>query len=241
MGKQQIVIYLCIFIGLFSYGVQSVVSAKESDQIMQIATVLKGKGIQVQGWSLYAKEITHEVDEELLEEKVEALLNKFPHANVEVEKSGENKKVIVSLATENEEKIILYLMDNSDLYTIYQVSGYQWDEENWTDTKLSINKRIDIIFQHTPQIFSCVQGVTSDIIRNGMFETAEELLSDFQATPVESVEEGTYVSLSAYTNKWKNALPTEENHINIQIALRQDMRNDQIKIIVGTPIITKEY
>ncbi len=241
MGKQQIMIYLCLFISFLAYGVQQIVSAKEKNNISQIVDIYQQQNIQIEKWSIYAKELVHGADEDLFEESMEKVLNNFPHASWEVERSGLEKQMIISLDSENEEKIVFTLTEEGDLYTIYEINGNNWEEEAWSDTESSINKRMTVIFQQTPQIFSCVQGIADGIIKDGMLKWEEELLNEFHATPVESAKEGTFVSISAYTEQWNNALPTEKSNVNIQIALREEQQENQTRITIGTPIITTEY
>ncbi|MGH1026135.1 YwmB family TATA-box binding protein, partial [Bacillus paranthracis] len=46
-------------------------------------------------------------------------------------------------------------------------------------------------------------------------------------------------SVSAYNKKWDDALSTNREKINVQIAIRSTDNKDTI--VVGTPIITSEY
>jgi hypothetical protein len=69
----------------------------------------------------------------------------------------------------------------------------------------------------------------------------QDLLRAFNAKPVESLVEESFISVSAYTGLWKEALQTKKQEMNLQIALRKTRMGGQTTIVVGTPIITSEY
>jgi hypothetical protein len=111
------------------------------------------------------------------------------------------------------------------------VSGAKWNPK-YTD---KTNK----IFSTKPKIYTCIQGALSDKIEGVLQDKANEVLKDLSARTIEKVEERAFVSVSAYNKKWNDALSTNKEKINVQIAIRST--NNKNTIVVGTPIITSEY
>ncbi|HWO98815.1 MAG TPA: YwmB family TATA-box binding protein, partial [Bacillus sp. (in: firmicutes)] len=68
-----------------------------------------------------------------------------------------------------------------------------------------------------------------------------QLLNEFRAEPRESLVEESFVSMSAYTEMWEEALPTEQHRMNLQIGMRKMGMGGETTLVVGTPIITSEY
>ncbi|EEK97621.1 hypothetical protein bcere0013_51120 [Bacillus cereus BDRD-ST26] len=64
-------------------------------------------------------------------------------------------------------------------------------------------------------------------------------MKDLSARAIEQIEERAFASVSAYNKKWDDALSTNREKINVQIAIRSTDNKDTI--VVGTPIITSEY
>ena len=49
---------------------------------------------------------------------------------------------------------------------------------------------------------------------------ANELVHEFDAKSVEDLIEPNFVSISAYTNEWKESIKTEKHRMNLQVSLR---------------------
>lgn len=69
----------------------------------------------------------------------------------------------------------------------------------------------------------------------------KQLLTAFNAQQIESLMEESFVSVSAYTGLWEEALSSQQQEMNLQIALRKTGMGGQTTLVVGTPIITSEY
>jgi len=111
------------------------------------------------------------------------------------------------------------------------VSGAKWDPKYVQN----MNK----IFSEKPIIYTCVQGVLNDKIEGVLQNKTNQVLKDLSARAIEQIEERAFVSVSAYNKKWDDALSTNREKINVQIAIRSTDNKDTI--VVGTPIITSEY
>ena len=100
-------------------------------------------------------------------------------------------------------------------------------------------QKVNKIFSEKPIIYTCVQGVLNDKIEGVLQNKTNQVLKDLSARAIEQVEERAFVSVSAYNKKWDDALSTNREKINVQIAIRSTDNKDTI--VVGTPIITSEY
>lgn len=53
--------------------------------------------------------------------------------------------------------------------------------------------------------------------------------------------EPNFVSVSAFTNEWKESIKTEKHQMNLQVSLRNAGMGEKLTVTVGTPIVTTEY
>lgn len=75
-----------------------------------------------------------------------------------------------------------------------------------------------------------------------LYSQANELVRAFSGVSVEELKEETFVSLSAYTELWEQAIYTGHQHkMNLQVALRTEGLGSKTTVTIGTPIITSEY
>ncbi|MFA9457643.1 YwmB family TATA-box binding protein [Halalkalibacter sp. AB-rgal2] len=71
---------------------------------------------------------------------------------------------------------------------------------------------------------------------------AYEWLEHLDAQAVEELVEEQFISLSAYQPEWGSGLMTGNEHMNVQIALRDvEGMGARTRVTIGTPIITTEY
>jgi hypothetical protein len=105
----------------------------------------------------------------------------------------------------------------------------------------SILPKMGTMFDKNPQIFSCANGQTGGKINEVLYNQSLKILKDFSADPIESLQEEAFVSVSAYTENWKNSIPEKNKEMNIQIALRNQGLGASTTVVIGTPIITSEY
>ncbi|HHW35836.1 MAG TPA: YwmB family TATA-box binding protein [Bacillales bacterium] len=131
--------------------------------------------------------------------------------------------------------------DQLKTYLIYVVEGENWEPELMNDYAPSIQSKIGTMFDKSLQIFSCAKGQTDGKIDGVLYNQALTILKDFSADPIESLQEEAFVSVSAYTENWKNSIPEKNKEMNIQIALRESRLGASTTVVIGTPIITSEY
>jgi hypothetical protein len=73
-------------------------------------------------------------------------------------------------------------------------------------------------------------------------KTAQKLIQELGAKPVEALKENLFVSYSAYNPDWTSYLETNGNKMNVQVAIRENQRMGAgTTVTIGTPIITTEY
>ncbi|WNB92339.1 YwmB family TATA-box binding protein [Bacillus sp. NEB1478] len=127
-------------------------------------------------------------------------------------------------------------------YFIYAVEGLVNTNQNWKEIKHLMNNRTKDSIGGNPNIFSCVTGTYGDKMVVDLYFKANELVQSFSGISVEELKEETFVSLSAYTEQWEQAIYTGHNHkMNLQVALRTEGMGSKTTVTIGTPIITSEY
>jgi hypothetical protein len=95
------------------------------------------------------------------------------------------------------------------------------------------------IFHGQEHIYTCVKAYRSAKMKLALIDEGKRYLNLFSAAPIERLQEKTFVSISAYTKTWNNAIYTANKKMNIQAALRND--GERTIIVLGSPIITMEY
>lgn len=88
-------------------------------------------------------------------------------------------------------------------------------------------------------IFSCMKGYSNDKLVKSLWEKIDGIMKKLNAQKIEAVNEGTFVSLAAYTDHWKETFSSVEKKMNMQLAFR--IGDEKTKWFFGTPIIITEY
>lgn len=119
---------------------------------------------------------------------------------------------------------------------LYEATGSTWNKQ----LGRTLIRQTTKLFEK-PTFFTCITGEFDDKMEGVLFDKAVRLLASFQAQPIESLREETFVSVSAYTEQWKTSLSVGQQQMNLQLALRQDGLGARTTVVIGTPIITAEY
>lgn len=218
--------------------------AGERDQLPAMAEVLLKNNVAIDEWSLYARE---SIPTDSVEKTAQKIMKQVEHFSWEIHPEGESWKAV---GTSNQtgawkkEKIQIISTPKkgkAQAYILYELKGYGWDPKKWEVYSSSFEQTKQDIFHGKPTFFSCIKGKNSVKMEGVLYNQAEKLLNDFEAEPIEKLEEESFISVSAYTGQWKNALPAKNGKMNIQIAIRNAGMGDPATIVVGTPIITTEY
>jgi hypothetical protein len=233
MKKRWIGIAFILFFMLSAYSAHGKGEAKEEmEKMEQIINVFEANDIRVQQWTVYARESVHTPD---------------PHAFVQqkvkewssFDWTFEPQKVIGKHKTSAYIETIQFMTvdHRPQLIILYEAKGSDWNGE----TEQTIVNGATKLFTKQPTFFSCVKGEFNGKMKGVLLKQAMHLLAEFEAKPIESLNEETFVSLSAYTGQWNHSLATGNQQMNLQLALRQERLGTRTIVVVGTPIIIAEY
>lgn len=246
-------------------------ATETTEQLQEIIHVMNKHDIAVDEWSIYAREDNDSlINKKKYEAKIAELKNQnpgfkweqiFEHGMyktvgtaqtelqaTETENLSEIKAKPETLAENTKaslhEEIIFVAYPHKGqfkTYLIYVLKGETWTPELWNGLSSDFQSKIGTMFDKKPHIFSCAKGQTGGKMEGVLYNRALKILKDFSANPIESLQEETFVSVSAYTENWKNSIPEKNKEMNIQIALRNQGLGGSTTVVIGTPIITFEY
>lgn len=214
-------------------------AASPEPTLEKLARGMEEQGITIKEWSLYAKKT---VDPE----QVEKITEQFKGYNWTYEQKEdiykaigmkENKK---KKAIEKLQIISTLKKHHSESYILYELQGKS-QHTNWNEMSQFFKEQVFEMFQENVTVFSCVTGEIGDMMEEVLLTKSHDLLKQFNAIPIEQLNEEKFVSVSAKTEEWDESIPTSKGSMNVQIALRSAGLGDFTTVVVGTPIITSEY
>lgn len=89
---------------------------------------------------------------------------------------------------------------------------------------------------------TCITGKINGKLKNDLQrEIIQQVLTSFQGKVVESLEDYTVMSVSAYTPQIPFQITTNQKPMNLQVASHVDDFRNETTLTVGMPIITTEY
>lgn len=235
-------IFLIFAIGHFSKA-QEIEPIKE---IKTIASVLQQNGASINEWTIYTREYAQIIeDHSAFIKKVDEWKRTFPmfQWTMETDRHVQRATGIYEHSSMQEKIQLVTTVANEkpQTYILYELKGFGWSETVQKNIGQLISQRSSQLFMKQPAFFSCVKGEFNGKMKGVLLKQAYHLLHAFNASPVEALEEETFVSVSAYTGQWENVLPTNTHPMNIQLALRKTGLGGRTTVVVGTPIITIEY
>ncbi|MBS2771320.1 YwmB family TATA-box binding protein [Anoxybacillus rupiensis] len=247
--RKNMIMLAMAFVVLMIMYQYSIGEAKGNEPLQEIRTmahVLQENGASIQQWTIYTREYAQVIENDsAFLKKANELKKKFPAFRWVMESDQHVQKVTGTYEHSSmQEKIQLVTTvanEKPQTYILYELKGFGWSEQVWEKISSTIRQKSSKLFMKQPVFFSCVKGEFNDKMEGVLLKQAYHLLHEFNATPVEALKEGTFVSVSAYTGQWENVLPTKTHPMNIQLALRQTGLGGQTTVVVGTPIITIEY
>ncbi|HET6871424.1 MAG TPA: YwmB family TATA-box binding protein [Sporolactobacillaceae bacterium] len=254
MGRKKIALYSICFVCLLFIGATSHSLAKTQahhpslNALPQIVHVLQHEKVKIKDWSIYAREAhTQTVSLEQVKKQADHLKVHYPEFNwsTKTEKMDvrfEGVKTNKRLGTSEKITLLAYPRKNAyQTYLIYVVSGTKWDEKTWKDQLSStVQDQINqFITDNNGKIFSCASGDFGDKMDVVLSKKSERILKDLKAKPIEADQEKTFMSISAYTELWKETIQTDKKRMNVQLGLRTV--DHRTTVTLGTPIITSEY
>ncbi|WP_273851705.1 YwmB family TATA-box binding protein [Guptibacillus spartinae] len=238
-----------LLLASFSNGTSVSIEDETEVKTAEMANVLLSHDYSIQKWSLYTREKVSFIPKSLGYKSIMSELSKrapgFQWGNLE--RSDGNVKVSGTridskLGTKETLTLVSYPEANRmSSYLIYNMEIKGFFQEEWRTTYEQFKaQKSQLVTQEAP-VFSCFVGEKNDTMDIVLYNEADKLLGAFSASKVEEINEETFVSLSAYHEEWEADLVTNNQRMNIQIALRNTGIGGGITATIGTPIITTEY
>ncbi|WP_000767889.1 YwmB family TATA-box binding protein [Bacillus cereus] len=233
--KLKAIFIVALSVVLFLVGYREMKPISDEQKMESMIAALEKNDAKVEKWSWLARETKtisniHTFQKLLNDVKDKANIQKW-----ELEQSSDGYKATAykKFSSHEERVVVTWSKENTkeNTFIIFEVSGAKWDPK--------YVQKMNKIFSEKPIIYTCVQGVVNDKIEGVLQNKTNQVLKDLSARAIEQVEERAFVSVSAYNKKWNDALSTNREKINVQIAIRST--NNKDTIVVGTPIITSEY
>ncbi|WP_175637779.1 YwmB family TATA-box binding protein [Metabacillus schmidteae] len=227
---------------IFSLVANHIGAAENQSKLSTIAEKMENKDLEISKWSLYSKKF---VENKSIKE-LKQMTKQYRQYTWTFEQEDDVFKAIG--VYENTEKNITEKLqflatltnDQEQSYIIYEVIG-TGTNRNWNEVDEFFAQRSFDIFHENPTIYACIEGIVGDKMEEVLNLTMDELLTEFSAKPIEELTEQDFLSVSAKTSLWEDFIPTKEDSMNIQIALRSDGMGAKTTVVIGTPIITSEY
>lgn len=243
-------ILICTFLLLLFIGAAYKKTEAKSPQydapLIKLTQEVADQNFTINKWSLYSRDTKVLSNLAAYKEEADHLKQKYSQFQWQQETkkheytrlSGTHK--LNDMGMIEELTLVIYPQKNTyHSYLIYSVKGTSWNTGKWKEISPFVKSRLSQVFQNREQIFSCVNGVSGDKMDIILSKKARRIMGDFDAQNVEEIKEKTFISLSAYTNMWKQSIETNNHEMNLQIALRHI--GNKTTLTLGTPIITTEY
>lgn len=233
--KLKAILIVALSVVLFLVGYREMKPVSDEQKMESMIASLEKNDAKVEKWSWLARETKtisniHTFQKLLNDVKDKANIQKW---ELEQSPDGYRATSYKKFSSYEERVVVTWSKENNkeNTFIIFEVSGAKWDPKYIQKTNQ--------IFSEKPIIYTCVQGVLNDKIEGVLQNKTNQVLKDLSARAIEQIEERAFVSVSAYNKKWDDALSTNREKINVQIAIRST--NNKDTIVVGTPIITSEY
>ncbi|TCP20263.1 TATA-box binding protein [Scopulibacillus darangshiensis] len=241
------------FIILFFFGAYSQTAAQALDKqtaikkLQTLAEAVDTNETTITYWSLYARENYQTLNNPSeYYEQVKKMTKTLKEYNWKPVKTEEGRFKLTgqrvlpgSLATEKVSFFAYPHKGTYKTYLVYEIQGEHWEGINWKMLSPIISTQMSKILHGKAKIFSCIKAQHNAKMEIALSKYASQLLDRFSAKPVESTNEKTFVSVSAYNKQWKDSIYTKNKKMNLQVALRTV--DEVTTITIGTPIITSEY
>ncbi|MGF9989063.1 YwmB family TATA-box binding protein [Bacillus mycoides] len=233
--KLKAILIVIVSVVLFLVGYREMKPISDEQKMESMIAALEKNDAKVERWSWLARETKTISNIHTFQSLLNDVKEKANIQEWELEQSPDGYKATsYKKSPSYEERVVVtWSKENTkeNTFIIFEVSGAKWDPK--------YVQRMNKIFSEKPIIYTCVQGVLNDKIEGVLQNKTNQVLKDLSARAIEQIEERAFVSVSAYNKKWNDALSTNREKINVQIAIRST--NNKDTIVVGTPIITSEY
>jgi len=244
MKKSNLVFLLCSIFVISVFIKEAKAFLNYNNELMQITEIAKQHNIEIDKWSMYIKEpiteYTNTIDINKRIKEIKSVEREFKWTKTQFKEGhykiiGERESSNLDI---NEKILIIYfpLKDKYNLSITYDIKGSNWDKKKWSNISTLYKSKIE-----NGSVYYTVEGTTR--INEPIYEEATNLLKSFSGEKLQSLNEKNFVSVSAYTDRWNTKLPLGNNQfMNLHIVYRNSNdSNENIKVTIGTPIITSEY
>lgn len=221
------------------------VSATVTTDLEKLAEAIKNEKGKITGWSLYTRETIDISSNEEWLAQVQRVKKQYPAYDWKL--STENDELIASGFSKKRDyvetiKILSTPTKNQpQSYLIYEVKGTVWNNQIGIKINKRISEKMEVLFKQKPVVFSCIKGEFSDKIDKVLSSKLSNLMTSLKAKEEEALMEKDFYSISAYSSKLEQSIPTRNHSMNMQIGLRKKGLGANTSIVIGTPIITIEY
>nr|WP_295973145.1 YwmB family TATA-box binding protein [uncultured Bacillus sp.] len=236
--KKILLVLLSLFTISFIYF--NFVSAKEEPgtDLQKMADVLQRENIFIHEWTLYVRQKM----EGSGEKQQNMLREQFPELSWNISQGEDQWETSAFFSKKRDvQESIRLLSSGSEAYLIYEVKGKGWSDETEEFLQESVQQTISEVFQEDVTIFSCLTGEFGDKLDKSLDLYASNLLAAFDAQEIERLEEGSFVSATAYSPLFRESIKGQFEDMNVQVGLREEGLGGKTTLVVGTPIITIEY
>jgi hypothetical protein len=252
-----VILVLVVGLGYFQFGNRTIVASGDWDvqkqnqhELLTIGTILEKENVEIQEWAAHSREhLTNFTSQKEVEQLQTRLQKEFPNWDWTIHddrNSGSWKAIATNQNSSNylQETIqIMATLTNEQFhsYLLYEVKGTIWNVQTRGFFQNKWNSRISNIFRGKPTNFSCMKADISDKIVTTLTNSADNWLGAFQATEIEALQEPTFVSISASSPLFAESIQTQNEAMNLQLAIRSNGLGGNTSLVIGTPIITIEY
>lgn len=239
-----------LLFSMHAYNTQHHTSVQaELDPLIQSVSIMNEVGAHLEKWRVQAKDsqsfISDRSGYQAYVNRIHSLADGFAWT-VPVD---EGSRMVIkgtkssSFAHIDETITLLTHITNGKYETkmTYEMSSSHWQAHRINDIFSHFLTQSSELFLKTPAFFTCATGKFSDKMEVVLSEKARNIMRLLRANYVESLEEESFVSLSAYAKRWDASIATNHKKMNLQIALRDEGLNKPTRVLIGTPILTAEY
>lgn len=238
MAKGMTVILAGII--MLSFYVRQDEAVGKEERIIYIINSLEKLEASIQEWSIYYKNDIQDInsldDLRTIESDIKNKYQNFKWSR-EVVNEHHIKMTGIKINDESKEQLSVTAIKEGDKYKVSQTfnyTGFIWSIKSY----LKILKDV----KNPDNMFFTVKGIIDLPRGSNLSSEAQMILKEMSASPIESLEELEFVSISAYKDQWGSHLLTRNNkNMNLQIGLRRNGEEGLTQIIVGSPIIIVEY
>lgn len=247
INKLVIAVIISFFILQFGKGATEATETEVSKDLLTLVSRLESENIEVDEWSIHAREKLETLEkQEDVEKYVNTLKERFPKWDWTIQKNEHHWEAMAAAPDTSHYQESIKIVSTptnqiSQTYVIYEIKGHAWADHTESFLKKDISYTFSRIFRGDFTIFSCIKAELDDNINSSLSLRVDQLLTSFKAKEIESLSENTFVSVSAASPLFAESLGKKQKGMNLQLALRTQGLGAKTSLVIGTPIITIEY